>query len=263
MDILPIIIGAISASIFVPLFMWSMKKIDSLRHAPASHKTFEQLKLEYSKWELFGSLFFILFCVIIGFSTWGVLQYLYTVTISKFEPSIFLITQPTVSWALPSIFLAIFISAIPMHFLLLWLLGEERYSEYTEYGNQKFQVNSWKLVRYMAYIMVPICILFTTMAFNNYVRVNNEYFIVNEFFSFSEKKYKFDEVKNIELVKSFKAPNGDVVRNPYYVIYFNDDNYYNFHKTLQDLDLSQQKDICDYLVEQIGLDIKIIDPYKT
>jgi len=261
MDILPIIIGAISASIAVPLFMWSMKKIDSLHHAPASHKTFEQLKLEYSKWELFGSLFYILFSVVIGFFIWILLKYSYAVTMSNFDSSIFLIAQPTVSWALPSIFLSIFLSAIPMHYLLSYLLGKERYSEYTEYGNQKFQVNSWKLVRYMAYIMVPICILFTTMAFNNYVRVSNDYFIVNEFFSLSEKKYRFDDVKDIELIKSFEAPNGNVVRNPYYVIYFNDGNDYNFHKTLQDLNLSQQKEICNYLVEQTGLNIQIIDPY--
>ena len=225
-------IGAITAAIAVPLFMRLMQNIKPLQHAPNSSKTFDQLKEEYSKWEQSATLFYLVFSAAFGYGLWLLLQGFYDLHLSHLEPSVFLIPQPTVVWAMPALFITIFASAIPMHYSLLYLLGKERYSEYTEYGNQKFKVDSWKLLTYMSYVCIPVSVVFTVMAFNNYAYITNNKFVTNAFFSFSEKRYTFNEIKEIELVKSFEAPNGNIVRNPYYVIYFSDDNDYNFHRTL-------------------------------
>ncbi len=222
MDISPATIGAISAAIAVPLFMELMRNVDGLKHSPNSEKSLEELTQEYGRWEKAASFLLIVFVVAIGFTLWKGLNILSVLQMSYVDKSIYLIPQPSVTWALPALFLAIFMSAVPLHYLYQTLLGRQRYGEYTKYGNQKFGVNSWALLRYMGYVLIPICLVFTFLSLDSYARVTNSSFIVNRFFSVGEAEYRFDEVEAIELTKSFKAPNGNIVRKPYYSIEFFD-----------------------------------------
>lgn len=261
MDISPATVGAISAAIAVPIFMGLMRNVDALKHSPDSEKTLEELAKEYGGWEKSASLLLIGFAAAIGFLLWKGLSVLSALQMSYVEQSVYLIPQPSVTWALPSIFLAFFLSAIPLHYLYLTLLGKQRYAEYTEYGNQKFGVNSWKLLRYMGYVLIPVCLAFTFLSLDAYARVTSSSFIVNRFFSVGEVEYTFNEIRAIELTKSFKAPNGNIVRKPYYSIEFVDDTSYNFHKALHDLNFSQQKEIIEYIGGITGRDVSVIDPY--
>jgi hypothetical protein len=180
---------------------------------------------------------------------------------SYVDKSIYLIPQPSVTWALPALFLAIFLSEVPLHYLYLFLLGRQRFAEYTEYGNQKIGVNSWKLLRYMGYVVIPICLVFTFLSLDSYARITNSSFIINRFFSVGEAEYRFGEIEALELTKSFKAPNGNIVRKPYYSIEFVDNTSYNFHKSLHDLSVEQQAEIINYISGITGSEISVIDPY--
>lgn len=261
MDISPATIGAISAAIAVPIIMGLMRNVDGLKHSPNSEKSLEELTQKYGGWEKAASFLLIVFAAVIGFTLWKGLSILSALQMSYVNKSIYLIPQPSVTWALPALFLAIFLSAVPLHYLYLSLLGRQRYAEYTEYGNQKYGVNSWKLLRYMGYVVIPICLVFTFLSLDSYARVTNSSFIVNRFFSIGEAEYMFGEIKTIELTKSFKAPNGNVVRKHYYSIEFVDNTSYNFHKSLHDLSFEKQTEIINYISGIANSEISVIDPY--
>lgn len=261
MDISPATIGAVSAAVVVPLFFALMRNVDTLKHSSDSEKTLEELSEEYGRWETASSLLFIVFAAMIGFLLWKGLGILSAWHMSYFEKSIYLIPQPAVIWGFPALFLAIFLSSIPMHYLYLLLLGKQRYAEYTEYGNQKSGVDSWKLLRYMGYVFIPVCLAFTFLAFDSYVRVTSSSFIVNRFFSVGEVEYSFREIEAVELIKSFRAPNGNIVRRSHYIIGFSDGTHYNFHKSMNDLDFGQQEQVAEYVSQMSSLNITIVDPY--
>lgn len=261
MDISPAIVGAASAAVTVPIFMHLMRNIGSLKHSPDSAKTLEELTAEYSGWEKAASALLIVFVAAIGLILWKALNLLSTLQLSYVDKGVYFISQPPVIWALPSLFLAIFLSVIPLHYLYRKLLGVKRYAEYTEYGNQKFGVNSLKLLIYMGYIIIPICLAFTILSLDHYARINKSSVAINRFFSIGETEYDFSQIQSIELTKSFKAPNGNIVKKPHFVVHFNDNTSLNLNSAMYELSFEQQQDAATYISSNALKKITINDPY--
>jgi len=254
-------LGATAAAIGVPVVFALIRYVKTLQYTGTSAKDLDQLKEEYGTWEILGSFLMLTIAAVIGVALWQLFLFLAELQSSRLSGSQFLIFQPSVGLVLPAIFLAIFLSAIPMHFLYLRLLGPERYEEYTHFTNQKVGIDSWKLLRAMAWVMVPLCIIFTFLSLDSYVRVTENGIGVNSFFGVGERGYSFDEIEQIKLVKSFEAPSGDIVRRPYFIFAFSDGDEINFHRTIHELSLKEQDEITRYLSSRSGRRIVVDDPY--
>ncbi len=250
-----------SAAIAGPLIIGLLGRVSSLKPDSTSGKTFEELTQEYSRWEQLGAVLYIIVTVLIAFVLWKGLDLFYQIVVSFVEPSEFLIMQPSITWALPAMFLSMFISVVPLHHLFLALMGSHRYAEYTEYGSRKLGFDSWKLMRHLAYIIVPACMAFIILSLDSYARVTNSGFVVNRFFGLGESRYRFDDLRTIELTRSFKAPNGKIVRDPYYSIGFGDGTEYDFHSAMHDQSIDQQQQIANYLSWYSRTQIVVNDPY--
>jgi hypothetical protein len=261
MDVSPSVIGAVSAAIVVPIFMGLVGKVKTLQPVKKTEKDFDQLAKEYSKWEMFALVPLFIFTPAIGFLIWYFLDLASRSILSSLGENIFLFPPTTAVWALPAIFMSIFLAAIPMHYLYLGLLGKQRYSEYTEYGNLKHSMDSWKVLRYMAYVCIPICIAFSGLALDSYIRVTEDTFVSNDLLSLGERAHNFDEIESIELTKSFKAPNGNIVRRSYYAIEFKDGYIYDFDNSLSELGFEEQREIISYITKGSTALIKVNDPY--
>ncbi len=255
------IIGVISKAIALPIAFALLRKIKELRHVPNSTKDFGKLKKEYGNWEKLASVLLIFFATTIGLALWKSFIVLANFQSSRFDHSEFLIYQPSFALAIPSLFLAILLSSIPMHFLYLWLLGPTRYAEYTEYENQKSGVDSRKLLRHMAYVIVPSCIIFTFLVLESYVNITALKIKVNSFFDLYECEYSFEEIKFLKHVKSFKAPNGNIIHKPYCIIGFTDGSNINFHKTLHEISIKEQEEILQFISSKSKQRIQIENPY--
>ena len=254
-------IGAVSAAIVVPMLFAFVRKIKSLRHVPDPSKDFNQLSEEYGKWEKLAPFLLIIFGAVIGLALWKSFVLLAELQLSRLGDSEFLVYDPSVALTLPALFLAIFLSAVPIHLLYLRLLGAKRYAEYTEYGNQKSGINSWRLLRYMAYVIIPVCVLFTFLVLDSYLIVTKSRIGVNSFFGVGETEYTFDEVEFLSQVKSYKAPNGNIIYQPYFVIGFKDGAEFNFHRTIHDADIKTQEELVYFLSARSSRAINIEDPY--
>ena len=263
MEIPPGIIGAISAAIAVPIFMALIGRVKSFQPEKKTGKDFDELCAEYSKWERLGLVLLFIFSPLIGFSIWFTLDFSSSLITDSLEDSVFIFSPTTAVWALPAIFLSIFLSVIPLHFIFLKLLGNKRYAEYTEYGNLKHGMDSWKVLKYMAYLFIPICLFFSALALDSYIRITNTTFIVNNLLSIGEREYRFEEIRSIELTKSFKAPNGNIVRRSYYTVNFIDGNTHEFDNSLNELNFDQQQKIVSFIIDRVDVEMEVKDPYPA
>ena len=257
MNLTPAIASAVVAAITVPVFMAVMRRLKWFRHEPDSSKTFPQLNHEYAKWELLALPVVMVSVTAITAIIWWMLTIIYQGQIQRLEPSVYVIELPPIVWTLPALFFALFLSALPLHFLFLRLLGKHRYAEYVEYGNQKFQINAWKLFKYLGNLLLPLCLLATMMALDCYTRIGEREIVVNRFFGIGDTVYAFEQVESITRVQSLSAPEGDMMRRGYYVVRFNGGDSYDFYRSWNATGIERQRDIAQYVAAATGLDIRV------
>lgn len=255
------IVGAIAAAIGVPIVLALLRNVKSLKHTPRGNKELDQLQKEYGRWEERAYYLSVVFVAIITFSLWSVLMLVARLHESRLDDGVFLIYEPSIALLISSFFLAVIMSDIPIRYLYSRIMGPERYAEYIEHVNRKHGINSEKFLRYMAYFTVPVCILFSVMSLDSYMKVTGSEVLFNNFFGAGVSRYAFSDIEDLRLVKSFEAPNGSIVREHYSIIRFNDGNEFNFHKTLHDSDIHEQVRIIDYLSSESGIEILVDDPY--
>ena len=99
------------------------------------------------------------------------------------------------------------------------------------------------------------------MALDTYTRVTDNTFVVNPFFGVGEKVYPFQKIRGIELIKSFRAPDGDVIRNWHQVLKFRDGSEYNYRKSRGDFTIDRQQQLVDYITRTGELKTSVEDPY--
>lgn len=255
MDLSPAILSTLAAAISVPLLMALLRRIKRFRHRPDSRKSFAQLASEYQRWELFAILPGLLLVGLISFLIQAALKLIYAWQLSYQEASVFVFGLQPIVWWIPALFFALFISAIPLHYLYLSMLGRQRYAEYIEYGNQKFELDSWRVFRFLGNLMIPLCLAFTFMALDTYARVTGDSFVVNRFLGTGEAVLRFEQLQAIELVESFVAPDGNIVHRPYYVLRFQHGAEFDFRSFPSQTDFQQQQSLVGFLVEVTGIEV--------
>lgn len=254
-------VAAVSTSLLLPVFIVLMQRVGALEHEGDSDKSFARLSVEYAEWEKKAFLLHALFYAICAFTIWIGLSALSALLIANLERSVFLIAPALATWVLPAAFIGPFAGAIPLHYSLRSLLGVERYAEYNEYVNQKHGVKSWKATLWMAYVVIPVCVMFVFFSFDNYARVTERAFVLNRFLGVGETEYTYEKIRSLSLRKSFRGRGGEVVRKPHYVIEFQDGTAYDFNKTLHGLSLPEQAEIMAYIGRRAQMPVREIDPF--
>ena len=239
MDLTPAIFSAAAAAIAAPLFMALARRVKALRHEPDPRKAFADLEREYARWELWSVPLSLVLVSLIGGAFWLVLHAIYLRRIDALEPSLLTLALPSLAWVAPALFFAIFAAALPLHLIYRLLLGRRRYAEYTEYGNQKFRLDSARLFRYLANVMLPLCLGLTLLAFDCYARVTERELIVNDFLGIGETRHRLDAVRRIERIEF----DGGAARGPFYVLHFAGGAVFDFQRFPGDVDLAQQRRI--------------------
>ena len=141
------------------------------------------------------------------------------------------------------------------------ILGQKRYDEFWYYYDHNYGVNSKKALLIFSSVVVPLTLVCFLMIYNTVQRITPENIQYSGFTELNTTTYRYDQVTKIEWVKSFKAPNGNIVRDPYYVIHFADQQDWSLRDTLADLTQAQQQEIAQYIAQKSNLEMTIIDPY--
>ncbi len=257
MDISPAILSVIIAILSVPMVLALMRRIRSLRHEPNAGKSFAELSREYGRWEILSIPLSLTLVLILALPIWLTLRLIYRQQLASLEPAQFLLFLPDILWVTPALFFALFLSALPFQVVYRALLGRRRYGEYTEYLNQKFRLDTWKLFRYLGNLMLPICLLLTILALDCYVRITGDSIVVNNFLGFGEKSHALSAVRKVELVNFSAAATGDRVGREHYVIEFADGGGYSFANFPGETSLDRQRLIAVHVARSAGVKITL------
>nr|WP_086940195.1 hypothetical protein [Thaumasiovibrio occultus] len=261
MDITPSCISFMAAAVFVVLILSLLWWIDTRRMGTCTPVPFSCLEQKYTVWEKWAGLALAGFAVLFTAVLWGVFALLSDRQVVHFGVAKFIIDQPDVSWGVPAFFLSMLLTVIPTHFLLRCLLGRKCFAEYTEYGNQKYGVNSWRRFRYIATVVIPLCLGFTALSIDWYAKVTQDGFVVNRFWRLGEEHYRFDQIRSIEHIKSFKSALGAKIRRPHFELQFDDGTRYNFRQAVNHLSTAEEQEIIQFLIAQSGQTVTVVDPY--
>ena len=256
MDLTPAIMSAVAAAIAAPLFMALARRVKALRHDPDPRKPFAELEREYARWELWSVPLSLLLVSLLGGAFWFALHAIYLRRIDALEPSLLTFALSPLAWLAPALFFAIFAAALPLHLIYRLLLGRRRYAEYTEYGNQKFRLDSARLFRYLANATLPLCLGLTLLAFDCYARVTERELIVNAYLGVGEGRHRLDAVTRIERIEH----DGAVARGASYVLHFADGLVFDFRRFPGDVGLAQQRRVARLAAAVSGIAISRVAP---
>ncbi len=259
MQISPTIITMISLSIGLPIIMALIRKLKVLQYDSYTTKSFEELREQYSGWDKFGRILYILIAIALGFIIWKALVFIDSLRIPDADSGALFFSTPESFWAILAIFLSLFLALVPWHYLLLTLLGKQDYTEFVEYGNQlSGGVDSWKLARYMGYVFISIVIVFTLLALDSYLIATSQKVVINRFFSAGENAYKLSDIKYITQTQKIGGS------PPIFKIGFSDGSRYDLQKTLLFFnEFSDQSRVANFLSRQSDIQIIISEPYPN
>jgi hypothetical protein len=261
MELSPGVLGGIVAGTLAPFILLGLKNFKSLRWTPRSGRPLTELAGEYGKWELLAVPLVILSAVASGGLVWLTLAGLAAWLHSAPGNAEFVLTPPSFLWALPALFLGMVSAVVPMHFLYRYLLGPNRYAEYNDFINTKAGFDSFRVIFFLGLLVVPSMILLSLLALDCRVFGDKDGVTLNGFLSFGDRRYAWSDVKSIERVDSFEAPNGNIVRKPYHVIRFSDGAAINFHRILADTAPETQQSVAQYASDRSGVALTVVDPF--
>ncbi len=262
MDLLPGMIGTISAGVTVLLLTW-LRGRRQTRHTPTTEKDCERLTQTYRKWAILEIILGLLGIPILAYGLWKGLVLLANDRLSQMEPSQFLVGPPSIVWVFPAVILAVLLAALPFQYFYRQLLGRKGWETYIEYVNQTYGFDTQKVGKVLALVFLPLCLTFTALTLDTYVQVTEKELRLNAFWGFGEQNYSWEDIQSVELVKSFQAPNGNIIRNPYYVIHFLDGTDYNFHQSLHDFSFDEQAQMVQFVLTHSRAPLVKTDPYPA
>ena len=176
METTPAIVCTLAAAVATPLVMAALRRIEPLRHVPDARYDTRALAREFDgllKLSLCVAPLLVLAC---GAALWWLATQLYQVRLATLQGGVTL-PLPDILWAIPASLLGLFAAAALMALLLRRLLGARGYAAWIEFGNRRHGVDSQRLLRWLALLIVPPCLLLSLLAMDCYARVTERHFM--------------------------------------------------------------------------------------
>lgn len=216
---------------------------------------------QYIKWDGFVYLACIIIIPILTFlliKGLTIISYSLRPYIAKDE---YLFNASSITWLIPSLFLALCFSAIPLHFLLRYLLGKERYEDYMVCGNANMGFSTWRAFIFMCCIIVPLMLAMIGFGMNHHLLITSSGVSIKELFALKEHCYELSDIRRVERVLSDKAPDGQIYRRNNYQVVFCDG--YKWESRNSCLSVHSEEKIAEILSDRANIPITIINPYPT
>lgn len=261
-----------SAAVFVPLIFWLLSRTKAFRYEAPENFNLPELTAKYRKWELGGVLFCVIVAPLFVWLSFLLLRGIAGLAYSFVPQGTYRLVLPDMAWMLPAILLGIMTTAIPYHFLFLRLLGPEKYAEYKVYerlkagslfGESNIGLNLEKFSTWLSAGIVMLVAIFLILGSDYSMVANDQGMRINRFFSFGAKTYPWSDVKEVANVISFRAPNGNPVRNPYYEVRLRDGSTWSTHSNFFDLRKEKEAELFAYIAKQSDKTMTMRNPFPN
>jgi hypothetical protein len=237
-ELSPGAVGGIAAAVLVPIVMrWLARAFPYQAPHVSADLSREELARRYARWESF---------------LWaGLFLGLARLAYASFRDDSFFLPPTMAFWFLPAIFLGILTGGALTHLLYARLLGD-RYAEYTLYANLRAGFDTWRVGRVLAAGMILLSAVAVPMGLDCYTRFTDEAVHVNTFFSLGERRDPYADATEIRRIATFRAPNGNVIARPYFVLIFQDGSRWSSRDGLHDDDAKRDQAILAFVSRRSG-----------
>jgi hypothetical protein len=208
----------------------------------------------------FATVLYFLLAVLAGLVLFKLFQWLDDLIHRGGDTADFDFRIATFVWAIPSLFLAIIVGAVPCHLLMRWLLGD-RFQDFILFGDLSQGFDSMKLAVVLSALLLIVVAIAVLFCFDYSTRIDDSGMDINSLFSLGTRHRDYSEVAEIRKVQSFKAPNGAIVRNEYYELEFDDGKTWSFRDNVFEGGDAKETEVFEYLSQRTGLRIVVDDPF--
>lgn len=254
--------SALVAAVGVRLSLLLLRKLNLYRPQLLAVPLTDQQLQKYRRWDLTTRMLLMPFAFVLAYVCCIILCAIEHERAALLNPADFVLTPVPVLFALPSLLAGILLASIPLKLIATAFLGRRGFEELLEYSNRKLGVNGSRLFKHQVYVFVPLMIISVALGLQNYVTVTEQSLVFHPYFALHARTYHWDDIRRIVLIRSFKAPNGQIRRNlPYYILELNDGVELNFHRSLLKISISEQTRLASFVATHAGRSVEINDPY--
>lgn len=182
------------------------------------------LKEKYKKLNIL-SFFLLIGCIGLIFPT---TYYLYSFMkeavithFNSFSGYVYMIRPSSEYVTIPSVLIASFV-AIASPFLVLKLLLLGKFKEYFNYQSWESGLNAGKIFLLIGSTITIFFLSVIILGANCYTLIQKDEIKIDRFYSISTKNYSYNDIEAIYKVKKYRAPNGNILEKPYYMVKFSD-----------------------------------------
>jgi hypothetical protein len=257
------VLGGLAAAICVPVVFALLRKAGPYKYSGEGQATNDELTVRYRRWDLIARFLFIPFAGISAFVFWFLCCTVENKRAALLGSADFVLTPHPIVFGLPALFAGIIFATIPLKAMLSRILGSEEYEQLARYSDRRLGINSQRLGQHLVYVAVPLIVLSVLLAFQNYATASTQGLTIHPYFAIHERHYRWADVKRITFVRSFRAPNGSIRRDrPYYIVEMSDGFQLNFHETLLEIPIADQRRLTSFVAENSHSSVDVENPYQ-
>ncbi len=228
-DIPPGAIGAGASAVLTPLIIKLLSRLRSLRYRPPCGFEMDVSVLRKRYWKVegasllpyFASVAFMTWLLYRGFLCLAGLRQAWCSPSNMFMG----VTQPV--WFLLAVFPAMVLGMYPVVLVLRFAIGLTKLREFIHYSNLRYGIDQMRFAKGFLVFCIGAEFVLVPLAADYYVRVDEQSLSENRFWSISEEAMPLRNINQVRRIESHKAPNGTIVRQPFYEVEFKDGNVWS------------------------------------
>ena len=214
-----LLIQAVGFGVALPLVLWLSQRLVPYTPPPGVHPyMLHVLRPIYARWDKISLVLAFVFIPLLAYTFYEILVALAKLQMRQFDSAPYVLSPFWVMWAIPAGFLAILAANVPLVLILNHFL-QDKVAEYLVYLNLSYGYDTQRLGKIVFNIVGLLSAIFLLLAYDSYVVFDNSEIIISEFFSLSDERYHYTDIRAIEVERI--APHGNLSRvETHYVIAF-------------------------------------------
>ena len=236
---------SIVIAVLVPVILGLLPKL--IPFIPAPNENFSPIDIlekRYRKWYILGNIIIFPVMIISVIAVYFILDLLSERFLNEFNDHLLILkTEPTL-FGLPAIFIGIFLAAGIMMFFTI-IIMKDNVAEYLYYENIKSGYHITKLLKYMAFSIIPLMIIISVLCLDTYAVIYPDKIVINEFSTLTSKTYHYTQISSIKEsseILNTEKPTG-------YQLVFSDGYKWDSNSELYKYDKKQQDVLAELLLK--------------
>ncbi|HWE35850.1 MAG TPA: hypothetical protein VG406_04700 [Isosphaeraceae bacterium] len=193
----------------------------------------DEERRRYARWESASIVPLFVFAPLLGFAWYLALRDATRLFPHDRPGTLFLVEPIGVYWMLPALFLGIVSSAVPMTLLYRALLGD-RFGRFVRSCNERVGFDSWRLLRWLTALIALGSVAWFVVGVTTFACFDGAGVEIARPLEFRGTYYNYARVRTIEHRATFRAPNGNTISRPHYVVSFDDGSSWSTRGGLRD-----------------------------